>query len=248
VKSQLYLYNGEAFQALGRSRFKKDIVRIGKWIHPLTGQMIEFDAARLARLVENTEKYRQNVDKQVVPFPDGHKFGARDNMGGVTEFRVEGERLVATFEPSGQDIEEKISSGKIRSVSAYIEMPAKDSQGNVYSEAITHVAATPYPVITGQEDFVKLSAKDDAFDLFVWHVGPSVDRHPVEFDALSLSSEQETYLDAIVERTQPSRKPKSDCSDEDRIMRRVQGMDENGESATGRILRRAFGGRQGDGR
>lgn len=167
MKAHLVVHQGEDFLALGGSKFKKDVVRVGKWIHPVTGREIVFDAARLQRLAANTEKYRKNVDKEVIPFPDGHSFKAVDGIGDVEKFYVEGDRLYGTFVPAGKDIEQKLDSKKIRSVSAYIDFNVKDSHGNVYDEAITHVAATPYPVVTGQEDFIKLSSKDDAFDLFI---------------------------------------------------------------------------------
>jgi hypothetical protein len=167
TKAALLLNTGDAFLAQAMGKFRKDIVRIGKWIHPATGQEIKFDAARLVRLAANTEKYRKNADKQVIPFPDGHSFRAQDTIGYVEGVSVEGDRLVGIFNPAGKDVEEKLASGKIRSVSAFIDFNVKDSQGNVYDEAITHVAATPYPVVTGQEDFVKLSGNYDLFDLFV---------------------------------------------------------------------------------
>lgn len=167
TKPQVVLYHGADWEAQALGKFKKDVVRIGRWVHPTTGQKIEFDAARLARLALNTELYRKNVDHQVIPFPDGHKFNAVDSIGEFESFKVEGDRIVGVCQPRGKGIEEKLASKAIRSVSAYIDFNVKDSHGNVYPEAITHVAATPYPVVTGQQDFVALSAREEGFDLFI---------------------------------------------------------------------------------
>lgn len=159
-KPALVLYGGGGFESQGSGRFVKDILAVGKWIHPETKQEVEITKERLVKLAQNTERYRKNVDKQVLPFPDGHSFSAMNNLGEWPgPFIVHGDRLYGVVEPKGADVVERLTSKKIRSVSAMIKFGHSDSHGNLYDEVIVHVCATPYPVITGQGDFVKLSAE-----------------------------------------------------------------------------------------
>jgi hypothetical protein len=166
-KPQVLFHQGDDFQSQGLGKFLKDVAVVGNWLHPVTGQEIVMTRERINNLYNWTEKYRQNVDKKVIPFPDGHTFKASENLGDCEQFFAQGDRLYAVVQPRGKDVEEKLASKKIRSVSPYIEFNVKDSFGNVYPEVITHVAATPYPVQTGQEDFIAMSAKDEAFEFYI---------------------------------------------------------------------------------
>lgn len=166
-KSQLLLYHGGDFQSMGMDKYIKDVLHVGRWVHPDTGQEVDITQERLQKLAVNTEKYRQNVDKQILPFPDGHSDKAYDNMGDWPQFMLLGDRLWGVLEPKGDDVLEKIRTKKIRSVSPRINFNVKDSHGNFYDEVITHVCATPYPVTDGQFDFVKLSREEELSLLLV---------------------------------------------------------------------------------
>lgn len=167
-KPALVLYDGGAWQSQGMGRFLKDVIGVGEWVHPRTGQVIRMTKERLEKLAVNTEKYRKNVDKQILPFPDGHSLDAMQNLGDWPgPFLLHGEKIYGVVEPKGADVVERLQSKKIRSVSAMIEFGRMDSKGNIYDEVITHVCATPYPVITGQGDFIKLSAAEDSRDLYI---------------------------------------------------------------------------------
>lgn len=166
-KPSLVLFQGNGFTIEGPKRFKKDILRVGRWKHPVTGQDVDITQDRIERLATATEQYRQTMDRKAIPFPDGHTFDAKKNLGYWTSFAVEGDRLVGVVEVTDDEAARKIEQGSIRSVSARIDPEVRDTKGAVYSEAMTHVCATPIPVLDGQQDFVKLSREADGFGLLV---------------------------------------------------------------------------------
>lgn len=166
-KSSLVLYQGNGFAIQGPRRFEKDILRVGNWTHPLTGQPVQITQERIERLAADTELYRETCDRKAIPFPDGHTFDAKKNLGYWTGFRVDGDRLIGTVEVTDEEAARKIEQGSIRSVSARIDPDVRDTRGRVFAEAFTHVCATPIPVLDGQQDFVKLSREADPVDLLI---------------------------------------------------------------------------------
>lgn len=165
------VHHGEAFASQGLGKYAKDVVRVGKWLHPLTGQAVEFDSERLQRLAKNTSAYLANGNK--IPFPDGHSMKVKDNMGfWPGPFIVHRDALVAVVEPTDEAAKVKIADGSLDGVSVYIETGVVDPKGNKYDEVITHVCGTNYPVLTGQGDFLKLSqgaaeAVEAGLDLYI---------------------------------------------------------------------------------
>lgn len=162
---------GEAFASQGSGKFAKDVVRVGKWVHPLDGREVVFDPARLQRLAENTQLYLARGNK--IPFPDGHSTKVKDNMGfWPGPFIVHKDALVGVVEPTDEDAKKGILDGSLDAVSVYIEPNVIDPKGNKYAEVITHVCATNYPVLTEGGEFLKLSQKDaeaaeGGLDLFI---------------------------------------------------------------------------------
>jgi hypothetical protein len=153
TNENVLLHRGEKFQSTGLGKFVKDILPQGLFVHPETGQIVDYsDPKRLERLAENTARYRRAGNK--VPFPDGHRFDAMSNLGDWDDqFIVRDGKLWGMVNPRGKDVEQRLASGRIDSVSAYIERDVKDSLGNHYPEVITHICATDYPVIPGQGGF-----------------------------------------------------------------------------------------------
>jgi len=150
------VHKGDAFSSQGLARYAKDVVRVGEWIHPRTGQRITFDASRLAHLVENTEKYLAAGNK--IPFPDGHEIDSTRNLGfWPGPFIVHQDQLVGVVEAKSQKAVEGIEEGTLDAVSVNIDFDHKDPKGNEYDEVITHICATNYPVVTEQREFVRLS-------------------------------------------------------------------------------------------
>lgn len=155
-KGLVIVHKGLAFASQGLGRFAKDIVHVGRWIHPVTKQEVVFDKARIQRLVDNSNRYLSNGNR--IPFPDGHSNDAMKNLGDWPgPFISHGDDLVGVVEPKAAGIAAKLQDGSIDSVSAFIDTDVVDSKGNKYDEVLVHVCATPYPVITEQKGFLKLS-------------------------------------------------------------------------------------------
>lgn len=167
MKNSLLLYQGDGFTGQGPRRFVKDVLRVGKWIHPITKQLVDITPERIRNLVRNTEAYRQTLDRKAVPFQDGHNFEAKKTLGWWNRFWVDGDRLVGEVEVTDLEAAKKIEERSIRSVSARIDPKVNDTKGGVFDEAFTHVCATPMAVLDGQHDFIKLSREDDSLDLLI---------------------------------------------------------------------------------
>jgi hypothetical protein len=141
-------------------RFRKEVLRAGKWVHPGTGEALEFDLLLLERLAQDTNRWIALGHKVHFPAgPDCHEEDARDatkNLGYWSNFRVEDQRLVADVSVLDPEAAEKIGR-TIQDVSPEIRWPARSATGEILDAAIFHVAATPIPAIPGQENFERLS-------------------------------------------------------------------------------------------
>lgn len=150
---------GAPATSLGARHYRKEILRAGEeWIHPATGQRVAFTAPELQAIAAESNRWAASQD-QKVPFPDGHTFDAKSNLGFWRGFSVEGDRLYGLVE-AGDDQVAAALGGRIRDVSAWIESGMRDSKGNVYGPAIRHVCATPEPVIHSS-NFVPVALSRD---------------------------------------------------------------------------------------
>ncbi len=150
------VHQGQAFESEGNGRFAKDIVSLGRRVHPATSQIIEFDGKRLQALEYQNTRYLKNGNS--IPFPAGHTSDPLKNLGDWPgPFVRFGDSLVGVCNPKDPAALEKVKSGAIDFVSAYIEKDVTDPKGNHYPEVMTHICATNYPVWTGQGSFVALA-------------------------------------------------------------------------------------------
>lgn len=145
--------------AIGGRLFRKDVLRAGAWIHPTTGQSVEFATTDLQKIASETNRLLAAGVK--VPFPDGlHETGgqgaASNNLGHWIAFAVDGDQLVAVCEAADAKVAETLG-GRIQDVSIYLEPETVDSHGVKYGPVITHVCATQYPVIERQGNFQRLA-------------------------------------------------------------------------------------------
>lgn len=152
----ILLHVGAAFKATAAHSYEKEVLRVGKWIHPSTGQSVEVSYARLHALASATNKYMRSSDGRL-PFPDGHNFDAKKNLGWWTGFRVHGDRLIGTVSVTDEEAARRIDDGSLLGVSAWIEKDVSDTRSNQYPEVMKHVCATPVPVVDGLADFTALS-------------------------------------------------------------------------------------------
>lgn len=159
-------HQGLKFESQGSGKWAKDVLRIGNWHHPATGQEINVTRDRLEKLSDATSRYLANGNK--IPFPDGHSFKSVDNLGFWTgPFLIQNGELYGGLTPKSAKALEKIEDGSIDSVSVVMEGPYTDPEGNQYDEVITQICGTNYPVVTRQKGFVKLSRDGQQYDMAV---------------------------------------------------------------------------------
>jgi hypothetical protein len=145
---------GSSFLALDQGpaphRFSHEVLRVGRFFHPRTGSPLDFDRAGLEKIASATNRWIALGHK--VFFPDGHTSDASRNLGFWSNFRVDGDRLLADVSVEDEDVLPKIGK-TIQDVSALILKDALASSGERFEHVIAHVAATPEPVIPGQGNF-----------------------------------------------------------------------------------------------
>jgi hypothetical protein len=143
------------FTALtGVRQFRKDVLRVGRWVHPATGEILDFTPDFLARLVEGTTHWIALGNK--VWFPAGHSTDPRDNMGFWSRFELQGDCVFGVLEVEDDEIASKVGT-TIQDVSAGIWWDARASTGESFEAVIEHVCGTPCPVIPDQKNFVRLA-------------------------------------------------------------------------------------------
>lgn len=134
--------------------FKKNILPRGKFTHPSTGDVLDITAEYQKEAVEATNRFIN--EGNLVAFPDGHSNSVLDNLGWWKSFAIElvdGKAWVVGKVQVAGGIAKKIRDGEIRAVSPRIVSAFTDAKGNSYKNVFFHVAATPLPVIPGQEGF-----------------------------------------------------------------------------------------------
>lgn len=150
------VHKGLKFAGQGSGRYAKDVVKLGRFVHPEDGRIIDFTPERLASLELETTRYLGNGNK--IPFPDGHSWNVLDNMGfWPGPFTVVEGALFGVVEPKEKKAIEKLEDGSLDAVSVVIEFDKADTKGNRYGEVITQICGTNYPVITEQGGFMKLA-------------------------------------------------------------------------------------------
>lgn len=153
-------------------RFVKDVLKVGRFVLPdgreleihatdskaLAARKAGIMAAGLPELARNTNARIALGHK--VWFPEGdantpaHNAVASLNRGYWSDFRVEGDRLVATVEVTDGNVAAQIGK-TIRDVSAGVVWGdlARASSGQAFEVAVEHVCATSYPVVPSQNNF-----------------------------------------------------------------------------------------------
>ncbi len=165
MKKQVILHRGKKFASEGGGRFAKDVIHVGKWFHPVTELEVIVTPERVAELVKETTRYMEAGNK--IPFRDGHRNSVLATMGEWTGPFIEHDgSLIAVVEPKDPRALEGMKNGSIDGVSVVIEYDYKDSKKNVYSQVITAIDATDFPVVTEQKGFVELSRDSQGNDVY----------------------------------------------------------------------------------
>ncbi len=144
-----------ALQLSGLTRYRKELIKIGKFVKDSTKQSFEVTGELIDHWVKTFGEYMANGLK--VPIPAGHEneHDAEKNKGWVTKLFRENNVLVGILEILDESLV------LTNDVSVCIVDQVIDGEGRKYELPITHVALTPSPVIPGLGDFVKLSLSEE---------------------------------------------------------------------------------------
>lgn len=144
---------GDETKEIPVSYFEKEVLEVGEYEHPTTGEAFAIDAPMIDHLVDKFNQMRaQGIE---IHCPVDHSDKAEDNRGFVMKLRRDGGKLSFTSQVFGDD-------GALTAVrnrcSAQITPNFRDEKGRNWGPAIEHIAFTPIPVITGQGSFVPIAA------------------------------------------------------------------------------------------
>jgi transcriptional regulator of NAD metabolism len=140
-------------------QYKKDMIKLGVYIHPIHKWKLNVTEDRLYRWLTNFKAMRTNgVDVEV---PLDHSFSAEKNLGYVVDAMVEKDSqgvltLFGILEVKGDQANNVIERNK--NVSVWISENYTDGKGNFYGEVIKHCSVVQQPVMPQQEPFVSIAA------------------------------------------------------------------------------------------
>ena len=116
-------------------QFEKEILYEGTFVHPSTGKTHIFDRADLEHMAGASNRLVRD-EGITVPFPDGHRFDARSNIGFWSDFEVKPSEsrpgvagLFGKVSVPLADDQKRIGK-TITEVSAMIESEAKLTSGD----------------------------------------------------------------------------------------------------------------------
>lgn len=131
-------------------RFIKDLIRVGRYVHPVEGWSLDVTPDKLDQLAAAYHKMRQNgVDVEVVT---DHSFKAKDVIGGLVDVYRRGDVLYGLHEFVGKtsiDLAEKV-----KNVSIWLEPSFVDGKANSYGEVILHSSLVQQPIVPDQAGFI----------------------------------------------------------------------------------------------
>jgi hypothetical protein len=133
------------------SYFWKDMIHTGNYVHPAKNFSLAVDQDRLGRWADIGGKLLSGG--VAVPINCDHSDAARDVVGYVKQFKLDGDRLLGLCQFIGDDAALMAARNL---VSVGIDPDFTDGQGRLWGEAIVHLALTPVPVVPDQDQFVKM--------------------------------------------------------------------------------------------
>jgi hypothetical protein len=137
------------------SYFWKDLIHAGNYLHPSKEFSLVVDQDRLKRW---TDTGREMIDAGVaIPINCDHSDAARDVLGYVKEFKLDGDRLLGLCQFIGEDAALMAARNL---VSIGIDPDFVDGEAREWGEAVVHLALTPVPVVQDQDQFVQLPVAD----------------------------------------------------------------------------------------
>jgi hypothetical protein len=132
----------------------KDILHIGEWTHPVQKWSVNVDRNKLLSFC--TKGNDMLADGIEIPINCDHDGGAREVVGYVKRFRIEGDTLWTFCQLIGKDAGDLAARNF---TSPGIDPDYTDSHEGDWGEVVVHVALTPSPVINNQSEFLKAASR-----------------------------------------------------------------------------------------
>jgi len=137
------------------SYFWKDMIHAGNYVHPTKGFSLAVDRQRLQRWAETGQQML--AAGVAIPINCDHSDSARDVVGYVKQFKLDGDRLLGLCQFIGDDA--ALTAAR-NSVSVGVDPDFTDGQGRKWGEAVVHLALTPVPVVPDQDQFVRVEGSE----------------------------------------------------------------------------------------
>jgi hypothetical protein len=139
-----------AIIAGGSQRFTKELIHVGRFRSPQTGEPFDVTDDMLADWAKTFKAMRANGIK--VPIPQTHDTSGNtdNNRGWVEDMVHEGDKLLGVLELHADDPEQL---AKVSDVSIYSPPEFVDGEGRTYKRPILHVALCTDPLIPGLGGF-----------------------------------------------------------------------------------------------
>jgi len=141
----------EVTMSEGLTRFRKELVKVGRYFKEKTGQAFEVTTDTIDHWVLTFNRWIANGNKVPVPLSHDRANEPESNQGWVHKLWREDNTLVGLMELSDASL------ALTTDVSICVQGEVIDGKGQKYTQPITHVALCTDPVIPGLEKFEKLS-------------------------------------------------------------------------------------------
>jgi hypothetical protein len=119
------------------NNFKKEILRVGKWIHPATKKTVEFTKEMLNNMVENFKAAGRKLFVTLDHFD--HK-DTLNSVGHAEDVYISNDKLYANLNITNKETADKIREGSITLVSPGILREFINTNGQVLKNFIEHIA------------------------------------------------------------------------------------------------------------
>lgn len=191
VVNHVLLENEQATD-LGGNLFRKQLLKIGEWVHPNDpSRKLTITRDLIRKLVEN---FRRGVlDK--VPVPDTHTRSALANTGYVVGLEEAEDGLYGILKIEDETALEKLKRGLIPGISvSFTENYTVKETGEKVGPVLIHAALVDNPYIKGMRDFEPVALGDDEDSEHVPYVEGKED-DKMELDQLLTALKEEHKID-----------------------------------------------------
>ena len=152
--------------------FKKEIIKIGRWVNGLTGDFVNITKEMLKNWYDN---FKSGIYKGVnIPLRHANAYNPKENAGWITDLELagDGSSLIATHTITEPDIADKIRHGTIKDVSIGNNPEYKHpSKGKIF-DVLDHVCLTLKPMLQGLAPFVEMEENYKKMGLILLEYAP----------------------------------------------------------------------------